>query len=40
MSEFVYKNAKNASTDYTLFELNCKYYSQVLYKENIDFRSW
>ena len=33
MAEFAYNNAKNASTGYTLFELNCIYYPRVSYKE-------
>ena len=36
MTEFAYNNAKNASTGYTLFELNCSYHSRVFYKENVD----
>ena len=39
MAEFAYNNAKNASTGYTLFELNCGYHSHVSYKEDIDPRS-
>ena len=39
MAEFVYNNAKNASTGHTPFELNCGYYPQMWYKENIDPRS-
>ena len=35
MAKFAYNNAKNASTGQTLFELNCKYYSWLSYKENI-----
>ena len=33
MAEFAYNNAKNASTGYTLFELNCGYHSRVSYEE-------
>ena len=33
MAEFVYNNAKNASTGYTFFELNCGYHFYVSYKE-------
>ena len=33
MAEFAYNNAKNSSTDYTLFELNCGYYSCVFYEK-------
>ncbi len=42
MIEFTYKNAKNISTDHILFELNCGFCPQVLFKEDInsDFRSY
>ena len=36
MAEFAYNNAKNASTGHTLFELNCRYYPWVSYKENLN----
>ena len=36
MAEFAYNNAKNPSTSYTPFELNCGYYSWVSYEKNID----
>ena len=36
MAEFIYINAKNANTNYTLFELNYGYHSQVFFKDNID----
>ena len=36
MAEFSYNNAINASTGYMLFELNCGYYPQILYKKKID----
>ena len=39
MAEFAYNNAKNASTGHTPFELNCGYYSWMLYKEDVDPRS-
>ena len=39
MAEFAYYNAKNASTGHTPFELNCGYYPQMLYKEDVDPRS-
>ena len=39
IAEFAYNNAKNASTGYTLFELNCGYHLWVSYKEDIDPRS-
>ena len=33
IAEFASNNAKNASTSYTLFKLNCKYHPRVSYKE-------
>ena len=39
MAEFAYNNAKNASTGYMPFELNCSYYSQMSYEEEVDSRS-
>ena len=39
MAEVAYNNAKNASTGYTSFELNCEYHPRVSYKENLDLRS-
>ena len=39
MAEFAYNNAKNASIDYTSFELNCGYHPRVFYKKNLDLRS-
>ena len=33
MAEFAYNNAKNASTGYTLFELNCGYHPRVFYEK-------
>ena len=39
MAEFIYNNAKNASTGFTLFELNCGYHPRVSYKEDLDPRS-
>ena len=38
-AEFAYNNAKNASTGYTPFELNCGYYPRVSYEEDLDPRS-
>ena len=38
MAEFPYNKAKNASTDYILFKLNCDYYPRISYKENVDLR--
>ncbi len=34
--EFAYNNAKNASTDHTLLELNCGYHPRVSFKEDVD----
>ena len=39
IAEFTYNNAKNASTSYTPFELNCNYHLQISYKEELDPRS-
>ena len=39
MAEFAYNNAKNASTGFTLFELNCGYHLWVSYKEDLNPRS-
>ena len=39
MAEFAYNNAKNASINYTPFELNCGYHPQILYKEEVNLRS-
>ena len=36
MAEFAYNNAKNTSTGYTPFELNCGYHLCVFYKEDIN----
>ena len=36
MAEFAYNNAKNANTGHILFKLNCRYYSCVFYKEDLD----
>ncbi len=36
MTEFAYKNAKNASTGHTLFELNYGYHLRVSFEEEID----
>ena len=36
MAGFTYNNAKNASTGFTLFELNCKYHLWVSYEEDLD----
>ena len=39
MAEFAYNNAKNVSTGYTLFELNCGYHLYLCYEEDINPRS-
>ena len=39
MAEFAYKNTKNASIGYTLFELNCEYYLWMLYKKDVNLHS-
>ena len=39
MAEFAYNNAKNASTSYTPFELNCGYHPRVFFEEDVDPRS-
>ena len=36
MTEFAHNNAKNASTGYTPFELNCGFHPKVSYKEDVD----
>ena len=36
MAEFAYNNAKNASTGYTSFKLNCGYHLWVSYKEDLN----
>ena len=36
IANLAYNNAKNACSGYTLFELNCSYHPQILYKDNID----
>ena len=36
MAEFVYNNAKNASSGHTPFELNCGYHRRMLYKDDVN----
>ena len=36
IAKFAYNNAKNLSTDYTPFGLNCGYHLRVSYKEDLD----
>ena len=38
MVEFVYNNAKNASTSYTSFKLNYGYHPGVLFEKDVNFR--
>ena len=37
MAEFANNNAKNTSTSYMPFELNCGFYPQVFFKNDVDF---
>lgn len=37
MTEIMYNNVKNASTNHMFFELNCGYYPCVLYKKDVNF---
>ena len=39
MAKFAYNNAKNASTGFTPFKLNCGYHPWVSYKEDLNPRS-
>ena len=39
MAEFAYNNAKNASTGYTPFELNCGYHPRISFEEDTNLRS-
>ena len=39
MAEFAYNNAKNTSSGYTPFKLNCGYYPWMSYKEDVNPRS-
>ena len=36
MAKFAYNNAKNASTGYTPFELNCAYHPRMSYEKKVD----
>ena len=36
MAEFLYNNAKNASSGYTPFKLNCGYHPRMLYKDDVN----
>ena len=40
MAEFAYNNAKNVSTGYTPFKLNCGYHPHISFKKNTDSCSW
>ena len=35
MSEFIYNNIKNISTNHTLFEFNYKYYHKIFFENEI-----
>ena len=39
MAEFAYNNAKNASTGFMPFKLNCGYHPQVFYEKDLNPRS-
>ena len=39
ITEFAYNNAKNASTNYMPFKLNCGYHFRMSYKEKVNSRS-
>ena len=39
MVEFAYNNTKNANISHIFFEFNCRYYSYISYKKNLDFHS-
>ncbi len=39
MAKYAYNNAKNVSTGYTPFELNCGYHHRVSFEEDVDPRS-
>ena len=36
MAKFFHNNVKNASTNYTPFELNCDYYPKISFKKDVD----
>lgn len=36
IAKFVYNNIKNINTSFTLFKLNCDYYSHIFYQDNIN----
>ena len=40
MAKFAYNNTKNISIDHIPFELNCDFYPQAFYKEDVNPRSW
>ena len=39
MGEFAYNNAKNASTSYSMFKLNCNYHLKISFKEDVHLHS-
>ena len=36
MAEFAYNNAKNTSTGYSPFKLNCDYYFKISFKKDVN----
>ncbi len=36
MAEFAYNNINNTSTGHILFKLNCRFYFQILFKEDVN----
>ena len=36
IAKFIYNHAKNASSSFIFFELNCSYYQNTLYNKNIN----
>lgn len=38
MAELAYNNVNNVNTNYTLFQLNYKYYSHVFYEKDLNQR--
>ena len=39
ITKFAYNNIKNASTNHTIFKLNCGYHPKITFEKNIDLRS-
>ena len=40
MAEFAYNNAKNASTNHTLFKINCGYHPRISFEKDTDPCFW